>query len=351
MKRRVIHAILALCAVVLVTVPLAAQQWSAAAAEEESTAGGPKAVIEEPVFDAGKVPTGDKITHDFVIRNEGDAPLTLTDVRPACGCTVAEYDEVIPAGGSGKVHTVLDTTTFGGAISKHVTVLTDDAANPRVILTVKAVVEHMIFVRPGFARFIQPQLSDPGVVEQILFTPSFDELKILGVESPYPFMKVDYREATEDERQEEGKGKQWVVTVTIDYDTAPVGAIADYVHIQTNHPQQDEVTIPVSGFVRPMVVLTPNEANFGSVDLAEDETEATMLLKNYAPQGIQVSVEETTVPGVDVAVEEVKEGREFRVVLTLGDELPKGEFDGLIRLKLDHPKMKTLEIPLHGTRL
>src|SRR6266545_6924897 len=69
MNRHVKTAILALCAVLLVATTLLAQ------------AGKPKAVPVEPIKDAGVVPKGDKVANDFVIRNEGDAPLQITDVR------------------------------------------------------------------------------------------------------------------------------------------------------------------------------------------------------------------------------------------------------------------------------
>jgi len=343
MKRLVVYAILALCATVAVPAPLMAQP--------ESAPSGPKAVVEEPLFDAGKVAKGEDVVHDFVIRNEGDAPLNITDVRPACGCTVAEYDALVPAGGTGKVHVVVETDTFDGGISKGVTVLTDDPQNPRLVLTVKVLVKPLVLVRPGFARFIQPQLSEPGVVEQILFTEDFPELKVLDVKSPYPFLKVDYRKATDEEKEEKGVGNQWVLTLTLDYDEAPVGALAEYVHVVTNHPQQKDVPIPVSGFVRPMVVLTPERANLGSVSISDEPTTATMLLKNYARQDLDVSVAENTVPGLKVSVEPVREGREYKIVLTLGQDLPMGDFDGIIRLNLNHPKKKSLEIPVHGTRI
>src|SRR5262245_66039784 len=119
--RRESTAILALCAALLAPSLPAAAQDSA-----------PKAVIAEAVKDAGTVPKGEKITHDFVLRNEGGAPLQVTNVRPACGCTVAEYDKTIAPGKTGTVHTVLDTTTFAGPISKGITVYTHDPGNPQL---------------------------------------------------------------------------------------------------------------------------------------------------------------------------------------------------------------------------
>ena len=117
--------------------------------------------------------------------------------------------------------------------------LTNDPENPRIALTLKAEVTPSVYLRPGFARFIQAQDSDPGEVEQIIFTRDIDDLKVLGVESPYPFLDAQARPATDEEKQEEGTGNQWVITLTLDYSKAPVGPLADYVNVTTNHPQAE----------------------------------------------------------------------------------------------------------------
>lgn len=350
MKRPIPYAILAFAILLTVAFPTTGTAVATETAGAETV--GPQAVVVETLFDAGRVAKGEEIVHDFVIRNEGDAPLHITDVRPACGCTVADYDETIPPGESGKVHAVLDTSTENGGISKGITVLTDDPETPRVVLTIRAVVEPLVYVRPGYARFIQPKHSEPGVVEQIVFTDNFEGLQILGIESPYPFLEVTTRPATEEERQEKGVGKQWVIRLTLDYEAAPIGALADYVTAKVNHPQQKSVKIPVSGFVRPMVVPTPDEAVFSEVEVTEDEPAfGVIILKNYAVQDLDISVKGVDVPGVDLDIEEVRPGREFRLRVTLTAGAPKGAFAGTIRLETDHPKKPTIEIPISGTRL
>ena len=343
MKRATVYAVLALCAVAVAAAPALAQE---AAAEAR-----PKAVVDEPVFDAERVNKGKNIVHDFVVKNEGTTPLRITDVRPACGCTVADYDEVIAPGASGKVHAVLDTTSFAGPISKGITVLTDDPENPQLTLTVKALVEPLVFVKPGYARFIQPQLSEPGTVEQLIFTRSFDALEVVDVTSPYPFLTTVARPAKADEVDSNGSGKQWVVTFTVDYEKAPVGALGDYVVVKTNHPEQTEVPIPVSGFVRPMVVVTPQDLDFGKIQVSGESAQAQLVVKNYGREDIEISFKDSTVPGVRVNVDSVEAGREYTLEVMLGPELPKGDFSGAIHLQLDHPKQKSLTIPLKGTRI
>ena len=43
---------------------------------------GPIAVPVAPSFEFEPVLEGELLTHDFIIKNQGDAPLNITDVRP-----------------------------------------------------------------------------------------------------------------------------------------------------------------------------------------------------------------------------------------------------------------------------
>ncbi|WP_462265703.1 DUF1573 domain-containing protein [Mucilaginibacter sp.] len=45
----------------------------------------------EEKHDFGKVPVGKPVTTIFEFTNVGQEPLILTEVRPTCGCTIADY--------------------------------------------------------------------------------------------------------------------------------------------------------------------------------------------------------------------------------------------------------------------
>ncbi len=337
MQRHIKTAILAFCAVLLVTASALA-------------AGKPKAVVTEPLKDAGVIPKGDKITHDFVIRNEGDAVLEITNVQPACGCTVVEFDKSIAPGQTGKVHAVLDTTDFGGPIGKGVTVFTNDPDTPQIELTIHARVEPRIAVKPGYARYIVVQKeSVQGTIAQTLWAPDGTPFEVTGVESPWPFMRVAYHEAKPEERIPNAEGRQWRVDMTLSNDEAKVGALADYVTIHTTHPKQKIVQIPVSGFVRPVMAVTPPRADFGSISLKEP-VKTSINIQNFATEPIRITSVES-VKGVDAKVEPLQEGREYQVRLVLNQNLGKGAFNGKLKIHTDSPKVPVLEVELKGTVL
>ena len=66
-----------------------------------------------------------KIEHDFVLRNNGKAPLTIERIQPTCGCTSVlmgekETTKTLAPGEEVKVHVEVDVTRFHGAIRKAV---------------------------------------------------------------------------------------------------------------------------------------------------------------------------------------------------------------------------------------
>lgn len=327
-------AILALTALFLITSSLLAQ-------------GKPKAVAVEAIKDAGSVPKGDKITVDFVIRNDGDAPLEITNVQPACGCTVAEFDKLIAPGATGKVHAVVETTNFNGPISKGVTVFTNSPDTPQLELTIRAKVEPFISVKPGYARYITVQ-GEPleGNIAQTLWTTDGSPMDIISVDSPWPYLDVKFREAKTEERVAEGKGKQWRVEMTLS-NQAKVGALSDFVTIHTNHPKQKLVQIPISGFVRPIVAVTPPIADFGQVELKEP-LRKTFNVRNFATEPIKITGIEGGIQGVDLKLEPLEEGREYQVRVTLNTSLPKGPFNGTVVLRTDSAKLPLVNVELKG---
>ncbi|HVR97126.1 MAG TPA: DUF1573 domain-containing protein [Thermoanaerobaculia bacterium] len=336
MKRQVGSVILAVCAaLVLGLTPLA------------YAAGAPKAVAVEPIKDIGTVAKSEKVVHDFVIKNEGDAVLEITQVRPACGCTVAEFDKTIAPGQTGKVHVVLDTSTFAGPIAKGVQVITNDPATPKFELTLRVKVEPYVSVKPGYARYIMVQGEDSQAsIAQTLWVPDGTDIDVVKVDSPFPYMKTSFREAKPEERVADAKGKQWRVEMQLTKD-APVGAIAEYVTVHTTHPKQKLVQIPVSGFVRPVVAVTPAVADVGTVEVKQP-LRRVLNVRNFATEPIKVTGVEG-MKGVDVSFESLQDGREYQVTLVLKPELAKGPLNGKLKILTDSPKAPVIDVDVKGT--
>ncbi|HMA52883.1 MAG TPA: DUF1573 domain-containing protein, partial [Acidobacteriota bacterium] len=115
----------------------AAAVFLAAAAWAQSPK--PRAVFRETTHDFGKVKQGDVVTHEFVFRNEGQAPLLVEKVETTCGCTAALVSEKkIGPGKEGKIKTSFDTRGYSGRLSRYIYLISNDGENTRRELSLVA---------------------------------------------------------------------------------------------------------------------------------------------------------------------------------------------------------------------
>src|SRR4051794_6125067 len=120
----------------------------------DAPAAAPKVVVEEAVYDFGKVPPAQVLQHTFLIKNEGNAPLQVSDVVPDCKCTATEFDKVIAPGATGKVVASVDTRMLSGQAQGQLKVITNDPVQPQLALTTKVEVQALVLAYPGQARWI-----------------------------------------------------------------------------------------------------------------------------------------------------------------------------------------------------
>ena len=87
-------------------------------------------------YDFGQIPQGKPASYKFEFTNSGDQVLKISNVKPSCGCTAANYTkEEIPAGGTGFVEATYNAAQ-PGVFNKTVTVRFGDEYKP-VMLRLK----------------------------------------------------------------------------------------------------------------------------------------------------------------------------------------------------------------------
>ena len=313
----------------------------------------PKAVVEQPVVDFNLVPKGDKVVHEFKVRNDGNAPLNLTDVHPACGCTVAEFDNVIAPGTVGTIRATLDTVNEAGPIAKSIAVFTNDPENPKLQLVIKATVKPYIAALPGYARFNYVQGEPIGTITQSIWSTDDQPMNVLSVKSPYEYVKVSFRRAGSEELHPKSEGRpNWLVDVTID-PYSPIGALRRYIDVQTDHPKQKLVRIPISGFVRPRQHVTPEQLDFGQLQTDSLPLYRTLAFTNFISRGIEVKDIETGHFALTAEANEIgrKDGHRFQLKFEITAEMPKGTFETTVKIHTTDEKNPLIEVPVKGSVL
>lgn len=99
-----------------------------------------KAVIsaDKTVHDFGTIAeNGGKVSHTFIIKNTGDAPLVITRVIASCGCTTPEWTkEPIAAGKTGEIKVTYNPAGRPEPFSKTISVYSNGKEGS-FILTIK----------------------------------------------------------------------------------------------------------------------------------------------------------------------------------------------------------------------
>ncbi|WP_428329535.1 DUF1573 domain-containing protein [Mucilaginibacter sp.] len=89
----------------------------------------------EEKHDFGKIPQGTPVTTVFEFTNIGTEPLILTDVRPTCGCTIADFTKTpVKKGDKGSIK-----ITYNAAVAapfNKVIVVTSNAKTPQKNLNI-----------------------------------------------------------------------------------------------------------------------------------------------------------------------------------------------------------------------
>ena len=210
-----------------------------------------RAVVPEISFDAGDVRLGAEVVHDFVVRNEGDVPLHLTEVTPSCGCTVADYDGTIGPGAEGRIKVRIKTGELSpGPTSKTVTVATDAAEGQRFVLQVKLSLAGPIEFLPYNPVYLVAERGR-GQQERVLLRVREPGLEIRAVTSDNPLIRASLEPARPGDATDALQpraGDYWIVIAV--QPTAPPGRLHAGVTVQTSSSVASSERLKVEAVVR-----------------------------------------------------------------------------------------------------
>src|SRR5213075_3465395 len=101
----------------------------------------------------------------FKYQNTGKAPVHFKSVHASCGCTTAQTQkDEVPAGGSGEITATFNIGDRTGTQVKTVTVETDEAANQKTVLTLKAIIPQELEISPNFVFWQTGEAAQPKTI-------------------------------------------------------------------------------------------------------------------------------------------------------------------------------------------
>jgi hypothetical protein len=315
----------------------------------------PRLTVIEPVKDYGTVPKGEKLNWVFAVKNTGTADLQIIAARPACGCTVAEFDKVVKPGETGKVTAQVDTTAFSGPIAKTVTLETNDPTTPTAQLTLHAIVKPYVEAYPaGFVRYTLLQ-GDAETQSVTLYSEEDEPFQITKVETPGDWVKVTTTKIeSETERAQGGKAgqAQYKVNITVGGPDTKPGPLADKIHIYTNSKHQPEYPISISGVIRPPYRVEPTMMNFGEVAPTDVAASRAIVVRSNdlkTPERFQVTKVESSLSAISTAVKPGANKGEYEVMLQVTKDAKPGDIDGTVKIYTNDQVNPVATVPVKAT--
>jgi len=83
--------------------------------------------------EVGNIPQGTPKTIEFSFRNNGKTDIIITNVKPACGCTAADYTKTPIKPGETAFVKAIYNAAAKGTFTKTVTVTTNAEQTPKVL--------------------------------------------------------------------------------------------------------------------------------------------------------------------------------------------------------------------------
>jgi copper(I)-binding protein len=299
---------------------------------------GPKIQFATPVYDFGRVRSGEPIKYTFVFTNIGDRLLILNSVQPQCGCTTAgEWTKQVEPGNTGSIPIQVNTYGYNGPVIKQVTVTCNVTNQPTLFLQLKGTLYKPIDITPPMAVIGIPPDSESGSVLVTITNNTEEPLMLSSPESNNRLFSAQLATNTP------GKGFELRISVA---PPLPTGSIQAQINLRTGWTNPAVLTVPVVVSVQPAVMVIPSYVTLPAGPLGAALTNS-VAIENRSTNALRLSDATVNVPGVEAQIREMRPGMSFTAMLAFpqGFQVPPGQQVEL-SIKSSNPKYPVLKVPV-----
>ncbi len=176
--------ILILCALVL-----SCAHFGVRAEEAPSNVTAPNLSVSPESWDFGTVIEGDTASRVFLIKNTGNAELTINNVRPSCGCTAVLLSaKDIAPGRAAELKVSFNSAGYRSNFEKYVYLTSNDPDEPNKTITIKGSVKMLpkisVNVEPPVWDFVSTAPEQPSTLQFLIENRGTSALKISSIDAP-----------------------------------------------------------------------------------------------------------------------------------------------------------------------
>jgi hypothetical protein len=261
--------------------------------------------------------------------------------------------KTVPPKGETQIHFTWETLA-NGHYHKPATLITNDPENPKLTFAAEGEVRPAVMIYPPLANQainVNEVSSDKEEypVTFAIYSEDKADLKITEMSTSLPeHIIATQKPLSEAACKEIGTKAGHEVTLTIKRGMQ-LGTFLQELVIKTDHPNEPEIRLTVTGKIVGPISLTPARLRLsgipsktgGKVGLnlfVQNHRETTFKVKQK-PEKFKVEIEpgdKTSKPG------------NYRLTVTVPPGMPTGTVDDEIILETDHPFAKELKVPIYG---
>jgi hypothetical protein len=300
----------------------------------------PKAVFSETSFHFGKVAQGTVVECDFVLKNQGSAPLRIEKVKLASPLLATSMPREIAPGAQGTIHFKLDTGNLVGAFQGRIVVFLNDPALSEADLSFEGQVIPAIELSPMPAFFVAGQRGRGGRAAIEIINHESQPLRLENVDHP----KERFR--TELETLE--PGQRYRLTLTLKPDS-PGGQASDTILIRTSSKRMPVLKVAANTYLYERVHTFPDVIDFSTLRLGDVSRAAlTLMIYDEGSSDFKVKLS-TDVPALSLKGDRGPKGDRYQATVTLNPENSHvGPIKGSIFIDTNDPGFPRVTVPVYG---
>lgn len=285
--------------------------------------------------DFGRITTDRKVAAKYRVSNTGNAYLSITQVRPSCGCTATVLGKWSMAPGEGTdLEASFDPRGLKGGVRKSIEVVSNDPKNPTVRLTLEAEVVQEIMPSVDSVYFHEVPRS---LISRTLVrygSGNGEAVKIVDVKAPgAPFLAFGYRQ----------EGGDLVLEVAFDGRKVPPGRYrgVEQATVRFTNPRMPQLPLNIQWDLRPAIQVVPMELLFQGA--AGTEHRQLLTLKQADNKPFRLTSNKCSLAGVRVEGVNQK-GASASLTVILPASIKAGRYSELLTFSTDDPDQPELTI-------
>lgn len=276
--------------------------------------------------------------HDFVVKNQGAAPLLIQKVSMTPPLVVTQMPQQVVAGAEGTIHLKLDTANRAGKFRGAVLVFLNDPALPQGILAFEGTVVPAIELSPTPAFFVSGQRGQGGT----------GAIEIINHEAaPLRIEKIEHagdRFTTQLETLAPGERYRLILNLRPD---GPVGRSSSIIVVRTSSRKLPELKLGANTYLYERVRTFPDGVDFGTVR-ATDPAPQTLMIYQVGGSDFRVKLS-SDLPALNLKYERGPQGDRYQATISLDpNKVKAGPFNGVLTIDTNDAAFPKLTVPIAG---